>query len=61
MFVLEWIIFLFVETFSDFFAEHIDISFVNVSTLVNQRNCVVDLYVFELFFVLFPILVKDKE
>lgn len=50
-----------IETLSDLFAKHIDVCFIDVPALVDQRNSVIDWNVLQLFLLLLPILIQDKQ
>ena len=59
--VLEWIVYFLVESLLDFFAEHIDVGFINIFAFLYQRNCVVNVDVSKLCFLFFPVLIQYEE
>ena len=59
--IFEGVGLFFVEPFSDFFAEHIDVGLVDVPAFVDQRDGVVNWDVLQLLLFLLPVFVQNEK
>lgn len=53
--------YLFVKALFYLLAKHVDISLIDIFAFLDQGNCIVNLNVSQLFFVLLPILIQNKK
>jgi hypothetical protein len=51
----------FVESLSDLFTEHVDVGLVDVPALIDEGDGIIDLDVVQLFGLLLPVLVQNKQ
>jgi hypothetical protein len=59
--VFKWIVDLFIESLLNFFAQHVNIGFVNVFALLYQGDSIINVDVGELVLFLLPIFIQNKQ